>query len=62
MNARKKPAKALFDFETALDALPAHDQEAVLLKASARVRQLRDPCPCESGMTFGDCHGKMEAE
>lgn len=50
------------EFLAALDALPAHQQEEVLLTMAARIRQLRDPCPCESGLPFGKCHGQREPE
>lgn len=60
MSAPKPDTASRQAFLDALGELAPHDQEEVLLKASAMARRVREPCPCESGELFGACHGRVE--
>jgi hypothetical protein len=50
------------EFLAELDTLDPEAQETVLLKMAEWARTIRNPCPCESGKSFGDCHGQPEPQ
>jgi len=50
------------EFEDALEVLSPEEQEDVLSRCSKLANQFRLPCPCESGKSFGECHGSPESE
>jgi len=60
MNSEKsKEYNELEDLLESLEALPGEAEEEVAFADSDRSRQLRDPCLCESGKSFEDCHGDL---